>query len=101
MNTLKKRTVFTMWLALYGTALLTLGMFMTFFNDAIQKSGFFADIVAQDANSAFGIDKEHLWGQRHYWYFCICMFLFVISVIRIIMWADWYWDERIGNKKTY
>jgi hypothetical protein len=35
--------------------------------------------------SSFGIDEDWQWGARHYWYAWLMVFLFVLSVVNVVM----------------
>lgn len=91
---MKKAAKFTVYLALWVVALFGIGIAFTFINDAIQASGFFGDVKRVTPLSD-GIDVWYDWGIRHYWYFWMCIVLFLISVLRIILWINWYWDRDI------
>lgn len=93
---MKKAARFTIYLGLWIVALCTIGMVFTFINDQIQASGFFGDtLLTKPHDSAFGMDEWHEWGARHYWYFWMCFLLFALSVARIVMWCNWYWDREV------
>mgnify|MGYP000986510354 CR=1 FL=1 len=96
---MKKIIVFLSWLSLYVVILCVGGMLCTFLNDAIQASNFFGDVAGHVERDGINIDSDHIWGARHYWYFWMCVALFIISVIRIVAWMDWFWSE--DNKKKY
>lgn len=97
---MKKAAKFTIYLGLYIVALFSIGIVFTFINDALQNSGFFGDVLFKPYESRWegwitkcGImDVKYEWGARHYWYFWMCILLFILSVIRIIIWAGWYWN---------
>lgn len=88
--------MFTVYLALWTVLVCTIGMLMTFVNDAIQQSGFFQDkkLSYPLTVTAFGQDVYHEWGARHYWYAWMCVALFIIMIVRIVMWANHYWDNK-------
>lgn len=76
-------------------------MMMTFFSDYLQSSGFFGDrtFVYRETGgwspSCDGqFDTTMTWGARHYWYSWMCAILFLLSILRIIMWADEYWTNK-------
>lgn len=94
---MKKATMFTIYLGLYIIALFSVGIAFTYINDWLQLSGFFGDTLTKPDILPIGyvaIDKNYEWGARHYWYFWMCVLLFILSVIRIIMWAFWYWEDK-------
>lgn len=91
---MKKATKFTFYLSLWVIGLCTIGMFMTFASDFIQSSGFFGDVKRSVPNNETTIDEWYDWGARHYWYFWMCVFLFFISVVRIVMWINHYWEKE-------
>lgn len=43
------------------------------------------------------VDEFNEWGARHYWYYWLCVILFILSVIRIAIWAIYYWEENKHN----
>lgn len=99
---MKRATMFTIYLAVWITLLFIVGMSMTFFNDWLQQTGFFADTVFVPYKNQYGIlvdtcgevDQTHVWGARHYWYNILCIILFVLSIVRIILFAYYYWDAK-------
>lgn len=95
---MKKALRFTVWLGVYLIALFTFGMFSTFLNERIQASGFFGD-TANIPLAYIGIDPGHTWGARHYWYFWLCVLLFILMLVRIIIWSYFYWEEKPKEKK--
>ena len=100
---MKKAAKFTIYLGFYIVALFSIGIAFTFINDALQTSGFFGDTLFKPYTTSYGslidstgaIDGKHEWGARHYWYFWMCILLFILSVARIIMWCAWYWDKKV------
>ena len=113
---MKKAGKFTILLALWITLLFTTGMMMTFVNDTIQRTGFFGDTkfisqfhaYPEAKTSTDGwwskpnsmIDPAYVWGARHYWYYWLCIILFLLSIVRIIIWVDWYWSDKPNNLKS-
>jgi H+/Cl- antiporter ClcA len=90
---------FTYLLALYITFLFCGGMMLTFFNDWLQSTGFFGDELCKHKHiGGYGvvgaIDDEYHWGARHYWYWWLCFILFILSCIRIFIWAVYYWEPE-------
>lgn len=82
--------------------LFTIGMVGTFVSDSIQDTGFFGDKIhvcsQQDCYSNYSgesshlcanrndpVDKAHDWGARHYWYFWMCITLFLLAFANIII----------------
>lgn len=97
---MKKATIFTFKLAGFIIAIFSIAIVMTFINDAIQASGFFADIKLikpQGPSEGVGIDIWHEWGTRHYYYAWMCFLLFCISIVRIIMWVVYFWTDKSKN----
>lgn len=89
--------MFTVYLAMFVIALCSIGMAMTYVNEALQNSGFFGDVkltVPIDTTYSSDLDKWHIWGARHYWYFWMCIVLFLLSVVRIIIWAFYYCEKH-------
>lgn len=95
---MKKAITFWAWLTLQIAILMIVGMMMTYVNDALQKSGFFGDTHLSVKSSDDNIDSWYTWGNRHYWYFWLMIILFILSLIRIGIWIQWFWD---GNNKQY
>jgi hypothetical protein len=97
---MKKATNFTFYLALWIVLLFCTGMFMTFVNDALQASGFFGDkpfVYSPEYKYMLGdgcIDTTWTWGARHYWYHLMCVCLFILSIVRIVIWSNWYWSDK-------
>lgn len=108
---MKKATKFTIYLSIWIVCLCSTGMFMTYFNDALQQSGFFADVKLGkekiwdyyekkyvEAQATDGtVDKFYRWGDRHYWYYWMCVILFIISIARICIWVYNYWEKEINS----
>ena len=93
---MKKAMRFTIWLGLFIVILFSVGMMMTYVNDAIQETGFFGD-VKRIKSTPFAedfIDNEYEWGARHYWYFWMCVLLWVLGVVRVVIWANYYWEDE-------
>lgn len=103
---MKKAGKFTIYLALYIIALFSFCILFTFINDALQKSGFFGDELFVPYKDQWNnwvlksgdIDGKYVWGVRHYWYFTMCILLFILSIVRVIMWAAWYWNKNVFEK---
>jgi len=103
---MKKATKFTIYLGLYIVALFSIGICFTFINDALQASGFFGDTLFKPYTGNYGqfikyhgiIDQKYEWGPRHYWYFWMCILLFILSALRIVIWCVWYWDKKVIDK---
>ncbi len=107
---MKKASKFTVYLSIWIVCLFSTGMFMTYANDYLQESGFFGDVktgivkkwdyyaknytLVQDTNGQ--IDIYYRWGDRHYWYYWMCIFLFIISLARIVIWGYYYWEKEIN-----
>lgn len=101
---MKKAVKFTYYLALFIVSLFTLAMLMTYFSEWIQSTGFFGDWLCQRCGND-EMDPGHSWGARHYWYYWMCVALFLLSLARIIVWAVWYWhvedQKEPGNSYRY
>lgn len=94
-------TKYTIYLSIWIVIMCTTGILFTYLNDTLQSSGFFGDtkfIPKNQWETSGVIDTEHLWGARHYWYFWMCTLLFLLSVVRVIFWSYWYWDEDSQRK---
>jgi hypothetical protein len=94
---MKKISKFLLYLAGNILILFTAGMLMTFVNDAIQHSGFFGDVLRTaplDRYHEEFIKDGYDWGARHYWYFWMCVAMFIIGVIRVVLWVDYYWTDK-------
>jgi hypothetical protein len=87
---MKKAIKFTYLLALWVLGLCLFGMFYTYFNQYLSTTGFFGDWIDDT------LWDKHQWGVRHYWYFWMCTLLFILSIIRCIIWCWHYWD--LSNK---
>lgn len=101
---MRKPVKFTYILSLWVIGLFTLGMFMTFFNEWLQNTGFFGDVllktVRNTSNDVVTIDVMHDWGARHYWYWWMCVMLFILSVVRIFVWGANYLEEPKTKLKS-
>lgn len=91
------------WWMLTGQIVLLFvgGMLMTFVNDYLQSTGFFGDTLRTTKvrdPMGLNIDTAYDWGQRHYWYFWMMVVVFILSAIRIYMWAEWFWSDKNKNK---
>lgn len=91
---------FIILLSLYISILFLVPMLMTWVNTAIPNS-FWGDVYMPAGVNSIqnGINPDWDWGARHYWYFWLCIFLWLLSLVRIIIWVDWYWSYN--NKKSY
>lgn len=97
-----KAIKFTYYLAGWIILIFGSGIMMTFVNDWIQASGFFGDVPFVPYKSHYGImitrdskiDGQWVWGTRHYWYYWMCFFLWILSVVRCIIWCNQYWEEK-------
>jgi hypothetical protein len=73
---------------------MVLAMILTFLGDYLQSSSFFGDTLLKfPLDTEFNIDKWHLWGARHYWYFWMCIVAFILGVIRTIIWGVLFFEE--------
>ena len=66
--------------------LFTIAMFWTFIPEYLR--GFFGDVPCDYNVKIYGcgtIDLEWSWGARHYWYFWMVFFLFILTLINIGM----------------
>jgi len=83
-------------LGIYIIVLFSIGFSFTYLNDYLQESGIFGDKACGDNPFCGGglADREHEWGSRHYWYYWTCAALFIISLIRIVIWANEFWDKK-------
>ncbi len=61
--------------------LFTLAMMFTFVPEHLRT--FFGDTYTNNHDG--GIDQQWTWGNRHYWYFCMCMFLFIVTCINCVV----------------
>ena len=89
--------LFIFYLALQIILLFGLAFVFTWVNEIVAKTGIFGDTYTGKINDSAikdGID----WGARHYYYFWCCVILWIVSLIRIIMWADWYWLSAYGRQ---
>lgn len=94
---MKKAMRYTMWLGLYIVVLFTAAIFLTYISEALQASGFFGDSLKEQRAIRFStdaVDDAHYWGARHYWYWWGCLLLFLLSIVRIIIWSYYYWDSE-------
>jgi len=97
---MKKHLSFWWRLTAQITIVFFIGMMMTFVNDLIQCTGFFGDILlSRPKENDFMVDEMHEWGARHYWYFWLMVILFILSLVRIVLWINWFWSKE--NKKRY
>lgn len=97
-----KKTIRFWWLLILQViALFVGGMLVTYFSDWLQATGFFDDKPCEDrwGIGCGMVDKKFEWGARHYLYFWMMVALFVLSVVRIWMWGDWFWSYN--NSKNY
>lgn len=83
---------YTLWLAPWIILLCSAGMTMTFINDALQSTGFFGDVKTDIHLTTQFIDRGYEWGNRHYWYWWMCVALFLLNIIRISIWSDNYFN---------
>ena len=60
---------------------------------------FFGDVYVPNGISDEGIDKYWDWGARHYWYFWTMIFLFLLSLINVIMQIVKIIEKNYGNIK--
>lgn len=58
------------------------GMMVTFITPHMRE--FFGD-VPNVSKKDFGVDSAWDWGARHYWYFWLMVFLFILSLINFVM----------------
>jgi len=81
--------------------LFSVGMMSTVASDIIQDTGFFGDTIhvcgddcfvtwdgvtkSRCVNRSDPFDKDYDWGARHYWYFWMCVFLFITALINVII----------------
>lgn len=89
---MRKVTTFTLYLAVWIIGIFGIAMMMTFVNDSIQMSGFFQD--TKRSSPDWSVDPYWNWGIRHYWYFWMCTLLWLLSCVRCIVWAVWFWDKK-------
>lgn len=90
-------------LSCWVVAIFTIAMFLTFFSEYLQSSGFFGDKPFVPYTSEYGFQKTKLggvmdnayyWGARHYWYFWMCVILFILSIVRVVLWSVDYLDKK-------
>lgn len=60
--------------------LFAVGMAGTYIPDHLR--GFFGD---QPSDREYGFDASYSWGIRHYWYFWMMIFLFLLSVVNVVV----------------
>ena len=58
-----------------------IGMIGTYIPDHLRE--FFGDVPC--TKHCWGNDPNWIWGERHYWYACMMLFLFALSVINAVM----------------
>lgn len=95
---MRRAVIFTYKLALWVIALCLSAMAFTYLTEYMQSSGFFGDRSIYQSNDT--IDMNHKWGTRHYWWQFMCILLFLISILRIIVWVVWYWNDEPVERYT-
>ncbi len=95
---IKKFSLFTFYLGLWIVALFTICILFSYITEYLQSSGFFGDTLLSTPDRDSNIDEMHKWGIRHIWFQVMCVFLFIVSIIRIGGWALYYWDgDEMNN----
>ena len=88
---MKKAIKFTYLLAIWIICIGTVGLFYTYINDYLNSIDFFGDTKTYPYGGTYLYTE---WGARHYWYYWICLCLFLLSVVRMIVWAYYYWVKE-------
>jgi hypothetical protein len=67
----------------------------SYLTELIETTKFFGDTYIQK----FSWDKEltHEWGWRHHVWNAMGIALVGISIVRIMVWGDWYWKQIERN----
>jgi hypothetical protein len=87
----KEKMKLNLW---YGTSLRIIALFVTAMLVSFSPElfrGFFGDSIYPDPNYKYGhgfIDQKWDWGYRHYLYFIMCVFLFIVQACRLVKWID-------------
>lgn len=96
---MNKATKFTFHLALYIVIVFSIAMSVSYLVEYLQSCGFFGDYPFKHHMEGYGevtstglVDDQMVWGARHYWFFWMCVLLFILSIIRMIIWVVKYWD---------
>ncbi len=83
-------------MTIYVISICTLGIFSTFLTDWIQNAGFFGDtLLEKPETGAMNYDRWYQWGPRHYWYSFMCWGLFILSIAKVIVWGNNYFDKKV------
>lgn len=90
---MKKELVYITYLYFWIIGLFGTAMLMTYVSEYLQTSGFFGDIILKTPLNHDCFDCNHEWGARHFWYAWMCFFLFILSIIRIIIWSFAYFED--------
>ena len=78
------KTVVYVGIAIRLILLFSIGMVMTYVRPLLRP--FFGDVyVGKKQYTDFGINDGYDWGAAHYWFFWMCVFLFILSLINCIM----------------
>lgn len=91
---MQKAQQFILLLAIQIVILFAIGIGMTYLNDAIQSSGFFGDVLLKEPLKFCFLDEYHEWGARHFWYWWMCLILFLLGIARIVLWSVNFWKRH-------
>lgn len=93
---MNRQVKFIFLLSLQVILLFIVGMFGTFLSEYLQQIGFFADVYLKEpVFNEFSGSSHWEWGARHYWYFWMVVVLFILQIIRIVMFVDSYkWTDK-------
>lgn len=75
--------------------LFSIGMAFSFIPDNLR--GFFGDVYVERQFNSF-IEHEWQWGVRHYWYFCMMFFLFILSAVNTALSIARIINREYGTK---
>ena len=88
---------YTTYLALWVIGYFGAAMLVTYFSDFLRTSGFFGDVkltTPETEYNSFGLDAWYHWGARHYWYYWMCVVLFLLTIVRTIFRSIHYWNKK-------
>lgn len=85
---------FSLLLVLWLLMLFSITIGCTYLSEYLEQIKFFGDVWYTNTGT-YGYDNSHEeWGARHIWYAILCTLLFILSLIRIIVWIIKYWDFK-------
>ena len=67
-------------------ALFSIGMFMAFINPYLHN--FLGDVYIGVNDNSEVIRDGYKWGAVHYWFFWMCFFVFILSLINFVVSVD-------------